>query len=64
MKNGGEVRENLTRREAAEFLRVSLEFLAADAVHRKHKVPFYRVGKRVIYRLSELRAWMESCAVR
>lgn len=49
--------DRLTRREAAEYLGVSLSLLAQDATSRRHGVPFYKAGRMVWYVRSELDAW-------
>jgi len=48
--------ENMTVDEAAKFLKLS-----APTIHRlkaANKIPFTKVGARVIYRRSQLIAWM------
>ncbi len=51
--------ENMTRKEAALFLRVSERYLRNDAKERNRKIPFYRVGSRARYRIADLRRWLE-----
>jgi len=47
-----------SRKEAAEFLRVSVRFLADDAVTRRYRIPFSRIGSRCIYDQTELEEYM------
>ena len=48
----------LTRREAAEFLRLQPQTLAAWAMTGKH-LPFVRCGRAVRYKQSDLEAFLE-----
>lgn len=51
--------ERMTREEAAHYLGVSKTFLAQDATHRRHGVPFYKIGAKVVFYLrSELDNWL------
>jgi excisionase family DNA binding protein len=52
--------ENITRAEAAAFLRLSKQTLADDVVHGRLRIPYYKVGRRVLYRSSELIAWLNA----
>ena len=52
--------ENMSRKEAAEFLRLSPRTLAEDVVTRRLKIPFSKIGSRCIYRRSQLREYMDS----
>jgi excisionase family DNA binding protein len=50
--------ENFTVEEAAQFLRLSV-----PTIHRlkaANKIPFKKVGARVIYRKSELIEWLKA----
>ncbi|MDR0881614.1 MAG: helix-turn-helix domain-containing protein [Candidatus Adiutrix sp.] len=47
----------LSRKEAAEFLKMSEIFLAKDIVTRRHRVPYMKFGRSVRYRLADLEAW-------
>jgi len=49
--------DNLTRNEAAEFLGVSPSFLGQDIVTHRHKIPHFKIGRKVIYSRSHLAAW-------
>lgn len=48
----------LTRLEAAEMLRIKPETLEQWAVHRRYDLPMIRVGRRVMYRKSDLDRWL------
>ena len=48
----------LTRPEAAEFLRLKPQTLAAWAVTKRYQLPFVKVGRRAMYRLSDLEAFL------
>ncbi|MGE5523152.1 MAG: helix-turn-helix domain-containing protein [Rhodospirillaceae bacterium] len=50
----------LTRKEAAQYLGTSIEFLEQDAVTGRHKIPMVRVGRKVFYLISDLDAWLFS----
>lgn len=50
----------LTRREAAEFLNLSVATLKADVCRPTLSVPFIRLGRTVRYRLEDLLAWIEA----
>lgn len=52
--------DRLTRHEAAKFLGVSFATLENDAVTQRLSVPFYKIGKRVYYRRSDLESWVEA----
>jgi excisionase family DNA binding protein len=52
--------DRLTRDEAARFLGVKFSTLENDAVTHRLGVPFYKIGKRVYYRRSELAHWIET----
>jgi len=51
-------RDRLSRKEAAEYLGVKPETLAAWAATGRHSLPFTRVGGRIIYSRAELDRWM------
>ena len=51
-------KELLTIDETAEFTRLAKQTLY-DYVHRR-KVPFLKAGKRVLFRKSELDAWLNT----
>ena len=46
--------------ETAKFLCVSVEFLNTDRGTKKYNIPYYKIGRRVVYRKSELLQWLES----
>jgi predicted DNA-binding transcriptional regulator AlpA len=46
--------------EAAEFLRRSRSSLANPRQREKLGIPFYRAGHRIVFKRSELEAWLES----
>lgn len=50
----------LNTSEAANFLNVSRQFLEQDRVTARHRVPYYKFGKAVRYKLNELAQWAES----
>ena len=41
--------ENLSRREAAAYLGVSVSFLASDIVTKRHCIPYVKIGRRALY---------------
>jgi hypothetical protein len=53
------VADNLTRAEAAAFLRIPEATLAFYAVRRKGP-RFYKIGKRCVYRRSDLESYLAS----
>lgn len=48
-----------TRRQAAEYLGVKENTLAVWATTKRHPLPYYKVGRLVKYRLSDLQAFLE-----
>lgn len=46
--------ELFTRPEAAAYLRVKPETLAAWAHHRRYPLPFVKLGRRVVYKKTDL----------
>lgn len=48
-----------SREEAAELLRVSAQTLAVWACTKRYNLPFVKIGRRVMYRLSDLHAFIE-----
>lgn len=55
-----EVKSDLvSREEAAEFLGVRPQTLATWASSRRYALPFVKIGRRVMYRLSDLHAFIE-----
>ncbi len=53
----------LSRAEAAEYLGVSTALLAMDMVHQRHKFPYVKIGRRVLYKLAELDRWLAAHTV-
>lgn len=49
----------VSREKAAEFLGIRPQTLAAWASSRRYALPFVKVGRRVMYRLSDLDAFIE-----
>lgn len=49
----------VSREEAAEFLGVRPQTLATWASSRRYVLPFVKIGRRVLYRLSDLNAFIE-----
>ncbi|HAD5966126.1 TPA_asm: DNA-binding protein [Salmonella enterica subsp. enterica serovar Typhimurium] len=55
------IRDRMTRKEAAEYLGVSPSTMAVWACTGLVKIPYYRAGaKKVIYMKSDLDAYIES----
>ena len=50
----------MTRQEAAEYLRVSVQLLAEDVCTKRYKVPFTKIGRRCIYSRDQLDQWMRA----
>lgn len=50
----------LNRQQAAAYTGLSEATLAQDIVTGRHKIPFFKIGRRVIYQKSYLDAWMQS----
>jgi excisionase family DNA binding protein len=53
----------LTRREAAEFLGLQPQTLAAWAVTGRYNLPMIRVGRSVRHRLADLDRWLAARTV-
>lgn len=56
------MRENLSTREAAEFLGVAVVTMEVWRSTKKGP-PYVRAEGRIIYRLADLRAWMDANVV-
>ena len=54
--------EYMNRQEAADFLRVSVHTLADWASQRKGP-RMYKIGRRVLYKLEDLKAFVESSMI-
>ena len=52
----------LTTHEAAAFLKCSPRTLASDRSRKFWKVPYIKLGKRVLYDEAELAKWMKENA--
>jgi excisionase family DNA binding protein len=52
--------ERRSRKEAAEYLGVSIEFLEVDVTNKRHKIPYIKVGTKVFYLKSDLDTWLMS----
>lgn len=48
----------LTRREAAQYLNLSVGTLANWAVTGRYELPFFRCGKKALYLKSDLDHWL------
>jgi len=48
----------LTRREAAEYLGLKPQTLAAWHTNRRYSLPMVKVGRSVRYRVSDLDRWL------
>jgi len=53
----------LSRREAAEYLGVKPQTLAAWHVTGRYNLPVVKVGRSVRYRLADLEAWLAARTV-
>ncbi len=61
MAEGGDakpVKENLNRTEAAAYLGISPQTLAANVTTKRMALPFYKCGRRVGYRRADLDAFI------
>jgi len=52
----------LTRKETMEYLRICRGTL--DRMMKKHDIPFIKMGKKVLFRKSDIDAFLESKTVR
>jgi excisionase family DNA binding protein len=52
--------EMLSRAAAAQYLGIQPQTLASWAVTGRYSIPFFRVGKSVRYRVSDLDKWLAS----
>jgi excisionase family DNA binding protein len=53
--------ERLTRAQAAEYLGVPEHTLANWAHTRRKQLAFYKIGRRVFYKLSDLDLFLNRC---
>jgi len=61
-KNGTQAGEDsplLNTEEAARFLRLSPATIANDRVVRRMKIPYRRLGRRVVYHRDDLCRWLD-----
>ena len=49
----------LSRAEAAKFLGLAEQTLAVWASEKRYPLPFMRIGRRVLYKLSDLEKFIE-----
>lgn len=56
---GNNIRRWLSPQQAAEYLGVHKSFLDKDRVTRLHGVPFTRLGRRILYDVRALDAFLE-----
>ncbi len=61
--NNAEQIEWLTRKEAAEYLGMSVHTLANWVQDPDISLPFYKVGKMVRYKKSDLDEFQEKCRI-
>ena len=52
--------ERLTRKVAAQFLGFSEKSLSVFACTHRHSIPYYKIGRKVFYNLSDLQKWVDS----
>ncbi|MGB7296810.1 MAG: helix-turn-helix domain-containing protein [Candidatus Aminicenantales bacterium] len=52
----------LTKKEMLEYLRISKGTL--DKMMRKREIPFHKIGKRVLFKKSDIDRWLESKRVK
>lgn len=52
-----------SRQGAAEFLNIKPQTLAAWATNGRYNLPFVKIGRRVMYRLADLDAFIASNVV-
>lgn len=50
----------LSREEAAQRLRIRAQTLACWASNGRYRLPFVKIGRRVMYRLSDIEAFIEA----
>lgn len=48
--------ELLTRKELANFLRISIATL--QTMMKKNEIPFYKINKRILFKKSEIDEWL------
>jgi excisionase family DNA binding protein len=55
--------DRLSADEAAEYLGLKYQTLAAWRSNKRHQIPFLKVGSKVFYRRSDLERWLETRVV-
>ncbi len=50
----------LTRKEASDFLGIQENTLAVWASNKRYNLPFYKVGRLVKYRISDLEKFIQN----
>jgi hypothetical protein len=58
--DGGNVEDHVDARNAASYLGVAEQTLAAWRCTGRYKLPFVKVGRKVMYSRSALTNWMRS----
>jgi hypothetical protein len=51
--------ERLTRTQAANYIGLKPSTLEGDVSRQRFCIPFYRIGSRIFYRVSDLDRWLE-----
>lgn len=64
MQNPQNTRRWKDTRAAAEYLGCSTSLLNSDRVTGLHKIPFCRLGKKILYDTEDLDRYLEGCKVR
>lgn len=59
MKDHFNIGQHVSRLEAANILGVSVHTLAVWASTKRYPLPFYKVGRKVLYRVSDLNHFIE-----
>lgn len=55
--------DRVTADDAAKFLGISKGTLAIWRCSKRHSIPFYKIGKNVFYKISDLEAFVESTRI-
>ena len=50
----------MTRKQAAEYIGVTEGTLSVWACTKRHSIPHYKLGKKVVYLRADLDAWLQS----
>lgn len=51
----------VTLEVAAQYINMSLSFL--KKIKRNNEIPFYKIGKKVRFKISDLKQYIESCRI-